>query len=295
MTGRFFYRHKAKIKNTKKEVYMSTINLIELKEKLLKAKTGLRTKTVQKLLGFDNAQFYKLTSVGIFKLTPSGATVKGLSIKFGQFAEKLEISLTITKPRRRDSHFGKYRSEPHLQITEEFYAIDKEFFYSLAYLYAKHDLSTAHQFAEDFFLKQEESNLEHKASENKMSLDAYKSALSLGKIDWVNGKVYDIRTSSQPVGMNYQWRYNGQDYRIENVSLYWSSQSEIYYKFSRINPSDFSYALEALFKAQGEDTTAVSVSKPSAYETQRRKERDAIDDFYRENKAMNDMYDRAYK
>ncbi len=279
------------LSNLHREI-MTTLNLIQLKEKIRNSKRGLRIDTVRKLLGFNDRQFSRLSETRLLTLTPSGKTVTDVRICFIPFCNSLKIKLTVEKPYNRTKTYGPLDAAPHLCIEQDYYKMDREFLYSLAYTYVVDGLDAAHRVAEKKFAEKKIEKEKARAGELDLNETEYQKQKDLGKVDWVRNKVYDLRTQSQSVGTDYTWRFNGKDYTVRGVSLFWSSPQEILANYSGYDRQEFMYALNALFEYCGESKASRRTPPPSAEEIERRKRQDAIDDFYRDNKRMNDMYDR---
>jgi hypothetical protein len=265
--------------------------LLEIKSLLKGYKRGMQVKTFKKHLCFDKDQYARLKGLGIINYNESGTSVKGFKVNYVVLANKLEISLSIIK-NREVTHYGKYVSLNNSHLIFEFYkyAIDWDFVLTASYIYAKEGLESAHNYFMSYKQGINKELEKERASSLNMEEDVYLERKKAGLVDWENGKIYELERNSQDVGTNYNWRFEGRDYKLKNASLYWSSQRELFNEFKHINPTEFWRALGALYEKLGESKESRKTVKRELTEIQRSNRRRA--ELWDEIEAQNKMYER---
>tara|TARA_Y100000310_G_C20683097_1_gene817235 strand:+ start:1525 stop:2349 length:825 start_codon:yes stop_codon:yes gene_type:complete len=237
---------------------MSTINLVELKNKIEGSRKAIRVESVKKLLGLSNTQFDRLRETGILNFTSSTLSVNGISIKFNQFAHTLNVYLKINRTYGQSKAYGELTNVPYLEIEQNYNNLDQDFLYGLALTYALNGLTECHKYAEAYFNCLKGKNTLLRAQELNLSLEEYEQLKSLGKIDWDIDRAYDVKTVSQSIGSDHTWRVNGKEYSLSGVSLYWSSPEQISSDYAG-SDHEFIRAVKALYHYYGESQSSRTI------------------------------------
>lgn len=267
-------------------------SLLELKDLIHKSKKGIRVTRVKRFLKLTDSQMQRLLDTEVLKLTKSGKSVKDLVVKPSKLGEVLSKRLIVIKRSGRfdtEVNYGVQTRDPSQCYRFHKYGVDWDFILAAIEAYTREGKSGSDAVFADRHQRETFAKTTQRAAALDMDGTQYQRDKELGKVDWDYGKVYDVRITSQDIGSDYQWRYNGQEYIIRETSLYWRSHSELYNKFCRQNPENFEWALEALFKHEGHQLHEVNTPEPGS----RIRERHRVADLRQErrmNRRENDLF-----